>query len=115
MYIGSFTSKDVTDWKQEAKRLKELTRKRQHEQIEEELRESREKKRFAKAREKVEQERDQGTMEVEGAQPSDAQFQDANVDLNNVMEEQVGNEPIQVVPVIKDNTVQLTYFESDVD
>ena len=50
-------------------------------------------------------------MKVEGAQPSDAQFQDANVDLNNVMEEQVGNEPKQVVPVIKDNTVQLTYFE----
>ena len=109
--IGSFTSKGVTDWKQEAKRLKELTRKRQREQIEEELRESREKKRLQKAREKVEQERDQGTMEVEGAQPSDAQFQDANVDLNNVMEEQVGNEPKQVVPVIKDNTVQLTYFE----
>ena len=111
MYIGSFASKDVTDWKQEVKRLKELTRKRQREQIEEELRESREKKRLQKAREKVEQERDQGTMEVEGAQPSDAQFQDANVDLNNVMEEQVGNEPKQVVPVIKDNTVQLTYFE----
>ena len=122
LYIGSFTSKDVTDWKREAKRLKELTRKRQREQIEEELRESREKKRLQKAREKVEQERDQGTMEVEGAQPSDAQFQDANVDLNNVMEEQVGNEPKQVVPVIKDNTVQfspskflnvnlVTYFE----
>ena len=50
-------------------------------------------------------------MKVEGAQPSDAQFQDANVYLNNVVEEQVGNEPKQVVPVIKDNTVQLTYFE----
>ena len=48
MYIGSFTSKDVTDWKQRVKRLKELTRKRQREQIEEELRESREKKRLQK-------------------------------------------------------------------
>ena len=51
--IGSFTSKDVTDWKQEAKRLKELTQKRQREQIEEELRESREKKSLQKREKKL--------------------------------------------------------------
>ena len=51
--IGSFTSKDVTDWKQRVKRLKELTRKRQREQIEEELRESREKKRLQKREKKL--------------------------------------------------------------
>ena len=43
----------VTDWKQEAKRLKELTRKGQREQIEEELRESREKKRLQKRERKL--------------------------------------------------------------
>ena len=41
LYTGNFTSQEVNDWKREAKRLKDLQRKRQLDKIQEELEESR--------------------------------------------------------------------------
>ena len=37
LYTGNFTSQEVNDWKREAKRLKYPKRKRQRENIQEEL------------------------------------------------------------------------------
>ena len=57
LHTRNFTSKKVNASKREAKRLKDLERKRQRDKIKKELEESRERKRLRKAREKAERER----------------------------------------------------------
>ena len=58
LHVRNFNSQEVNDWKREAKRLKDLERKRKRDKIQEELEESRERKTLRKARENAERERE---------------------------------------------------------
>ena len=101
LHVRNFTLQEVNDWKQEAKHLKDLERKRQRDKIQEELEESRKRKRLWKARKKAEREREWEDREVEEPQEADAAFENLLVDADNGLEERIDNKTTQVAPIIK--------------